>query len=57
MMVEVGIGAFVGVMVIAIIGVLIYRRKYKGKEKSGSPVSHQSSSDDGREEGLIDGTE
>jgi hypothetical protein len=57
MMVEVGIGDFVGVMTIARVGVLIYRGRYKGKEKSGSPVSYQSSSDEVREQGLIDGTE
>jgi hypothetical protein len=57
MMVEVGVGVFVGVMIIAIVGVFIYRRRDKGKEKNGSPVSYQSSSDGVREEGLIDGAE
>lgn len=57
LMLEVAVGAFVGVLIISLIGLLIYRRRSKAKGKNSSTLSDPSSSDDVRQEGLTEAIE
>jgi hypothetical protein len=54
LMIEVAVGAFVGSLIIGLIGFAVYKRRSKGKRNSSSPRSDQSSSDELREEGLLE---
>jgi hypothetical protein len=54
---EVAISAFVGTVILGLVGLLIYRKRSKGKVKSSSSLSHQSSSDEIRQEILTEAIE
>jgi hypothetical protein len=54
LMIEVALGAFVGALIISLVGMIIYKRRWKTKAKSSSTVSHQSSPDEVRQEGLME---
>lgn len=54
LMVEVAVGAFVGALIIGLIGLWVYRVRSKRRVRSSSTISHQSSSDEVREEGLME---
>jgi hypothetical protein len=47
----------VGVLVVGLMGLVVYRRRSKSKQKSSSVVSDESSSDEVRREGLVESVE
>lgn len=54
---EVAGGAFLGALAIGLIGLLVYKRRFKSKAKSTSGISNESSSDEVRREGLTETVE
>jgi hypothetical protein len=54
LMVEVAVAAFVAALVISLIGFWIYKRRSKAQANRSSSVSHSSSSEEVRQEGLME---